>query len=60
MGGAMPSKPNDPRQDSERLCARSLELRDRSLREIERSKTARERSQKMRKIVGPHRERRAS
>ncbi len=60
MGGAMPSKQKDPRKHSERLCARSMELRDRCLREIERAKTAREQSQKMRKIIGQPREQRAS
>ncbi len=59
MGGTMPSKAKDPRQDSERLRARSVELRERCLREIERAKTARAQSQKLRKIVGPSRELRA-
>ncbi len=60
MGGAMPSKSKDPREYSEQLCARSLELRERSLREVERAKTARAQSQRMRKVVGPFRGRRAS
>lgn len=59
MGGAMPSKLKDPRHDSERLCARSEELRQRCQREIERAKSTRAQSQRLRKLLGPTRELRA-